>query len=109
MTFSRPVARIEVSPELIVKALHFPEDTTIIFSQVKRGTHGYVVVFGVEHDDLPQVEEGEEAPIICPQVTYHRESWDFNWNADVEFPFTDDDISWTPEEYDYVDPYGDTA
>ena len=101
--FSTRIARVEVSPELIVKALHFPDNTEIVFSQVKRGTHGYVVVLGVHHPDLPLVEEGEEAPVICPVVKYHRERWDFDWNAHIEYPLTYDDQSWTGE----YNPQGD--
>ena len=124
----RRVARIEISPELLVKHLHMPDDTAILHTEMVRGVHGMAVALIVEHEDLPQVEEGVLAPTISPIITYHRESWDFDWNASVDHPlqmddepYPDpleyDDISWTPEDADpygeidplsHIDPYGDT-
>jgi hypothetical protein len=75
------IARIEVSPEHIAKVLHLPDGTEIFAAKVERNHSGYVVVLGVEHPDLPVVAEGEEAPLISPVLTYHRESWDFDWNV----------------------------
>ncbi len=79
----RHLARVDVAPELIAKALHFPEGTDITGALVKRGVHGYVVSLMVEHPDLPAVAEGDVAPEVWPIVQYHRESWDFDWNLDV--------------------------
>lgn len=91
------IARIEISPELLVKHLHMPDGTDILGSMVERGVHGHVVVLLVEHEDLPAVNEGEVAPLISPIITYHRESWEFDWNADVEHDLQMDD-------FDYPDP-----
>jgi len=96
------IARVEVSPELIAKALHFPDGTEIFAAKVERGTHGYVVVLGVEHSDLPPVNEGEEAPLILPIVQYHREHWSFDWNASVEHELQYDDQNEVHRDHDEV-------
>ena len=92
------LAQIEVAPELLAKYLHLPEGTEIWAAQVKRGTHGMVVALGVRHPDIPLINEGEVAPVIYPVVTYHQESWDFDWNLPVEHDLQQDDE-------DYVEPY----
>ena len=89
--FIRHIARVEISPELLVKHLHMPDGTEIFAAIVERGVHGYVVSLGVEHPDLPAVEEGEVAPLISPIITYHKESWEFDWNVPVEHDLQMDD------------------
>jgi hypothetical protein len=88
----RNMARIKVSTELIVKALHWPEGTEIVAADVVRDTHGPVMVIAVEHEDLPGVDEGDVLPEIMPILRYRRESWDFNWNAQVEYEMVYDDM-----------------
>lgn len=72
-------ARVEVAPELIAKALHFPDGTEITWASFERGVQGWTVHLVVDHPDLPEVEEGYRVPYVVPKVTYHRESWDFEW------------------------------
>jgi hypothetical protein len=88
----RNVARIEISPELLVKYLHMPEDTEIWDIALERGTYGHVVMVGVYHPDLPLVDESEITPLISPVITYHKESWDFDWNVPVEHALQMDDV-----------------
>jgi hypothetical protein len=99
----RHIAKVEISPELIVKALHMPDGTEIFAAKLERGTHGYVVVLAVEHDQLPAVDESEVIPVIYPIVKYHREHWSFDWNAETEHDLQFDDIP----EYSPNDPYPD--
>ena len=75
-------ALVEVAPDLIVKALHFPEGTEIVWATTIQGAFGPTVVLKVGHPDLPEVPYGEEAPTVIPKVTYHRESWDFDWGVE---------------------------
>ena len=89
--YERNIARVEISPELLVKHLHMPDGTDIVGATVERGVHGPVVALLVEHPDLPLVGEGIIAETISPIITYHKESWDFDWNVPAEHALQMDD------------------
>lgn len=55
------IARVAISPKLLLTALHLPEDTTVVGADVNQGTVRLVVV----HDglkDQPEGALGEAAP-----------------------------------------------
>ena len=70
-------ARIRISPELVVEALHMPAGTKIEAIH-HSGYYGNDFLVIVDAFDLPDVPEGSEIPLYVPTVTRNeRYTWDW--------------------------------
>lgn len=79
MNNANRIARIQIHEELIRQFLRFPEGTEI--SDIYRTPAGKidrVYTLVVRHGDLPEVEDGDEIPLITPVY----EKINFHWNRD---------------------------
>ena len=80
----RKLARVRVSTTLILTALAFPDDANIIACFGDRAGYPGEVDFIVESDDLPVLDEGQEAPLLIPVISVvgpNPGTWlAFDWN-----------------------------
>ena len=69
--FISRLARIQITPEIIVEALKLPQETRIIGCIEFAG----LIELKVEHPDLPELKHGDKIPLIKP--IYKK--IEFNW------------------------------
>lgn len=68
------MARIRISDDLFRDAFRLPFGTRIISACVTDYvSYGPIVEITVAHDDLPNLEEGQDSPLITP--TFRRNYW----------------------------------
>ena len=66
---AKRVIRFLVTPELLAQALNMPEGSNIMEVWRDRTYLAGDFEFIVEHDDLPEVEEGAKIAAVTPIVT----------------------------------------
>ena len=64
---SKNMARVRVSSDVLLGALHFPDGTTLY--DIQRDSTPYTYLLYVEHPELPEVSEGSMPMVICPIYT----------------------------------------
>jgi len=62
------VARLLISDTILLDAMRFPEDTIVLNARYD-AAHRFLELV-VHHNDLREVAEGEDAPIITPTFRY---------------------------------------
>jgi len=53
------MALLEVSPEMLLRALKLPSDTKLLEAKTDPNYYGGVLLMRIEHPDLPAVRHGE--------------------------------------------------
>jgi hypothetical protein len=73
-------ARIKVSQELLLSALHMPIDTNILGARYDFNSCSIDLL--VCHNDLMEINVNEEIPFVTPTITRipERVKWDWNQN-----------------------------
>lgn len=80
-------AIVEITPELVLLALAFPEDTKTLY--VRWDPERHVLRFVMESFDLPEWVLGNPLPVVRPILTYDYDNrpatWmEFDWNLKNE-------------------------
>lgn len=81
------IARVRVSMQLFLDALAFPEGARVRACVGERAGLGDIDLF-IEHDDLPEVPEGQEIPLRVPVITTEEpppsDFFTFDWGEEVK-------------------------
>jgi hypothetical protein len=70
---SKRMARVRITTDLILQALHFPAGARVLACYGERAAYPGDIELVVEHDELPEVAEGGEAPLMKPVITIYYE------------------------------------